>query len=356
VDDINGKGLIPNLIALRLQVCPDERPVLFLTNDRMVRIVANHLDAITPHYRLSWAPSARVVAELLEKSAIQPRCESSGLNYPKSAQLSGLEDMALAAGFEWPRIAKPVRPLSGFKVQVLDTPQAAREFLSRHLENMPILLQEWIPGGDERIYFNAGYYDQGKPLVTFGGRKLRSFPMGHTTVAEPLRDEEVERCAARFFAETGISGPASLELKRDSGGRLWVIEPTVGRTDFWLDLCIQNGVNLPFLEYLHQTGQPLPETVQNDRVAWLNCERDPLALPWFLAHPHWLRSRIRRLRFTYLTLADLRPFWSALRVQAQTFQARLGQFFSKAFLHVTLASLIDLSEYDIYLINSIGLT
>lgn len=330
VDDINSERLIPKLISIRQQISPLERPVLYVSNDRMVRLIAANIDQITPHYRLGWASTAGVVAELLDKTSIEPRCEASGLHYPKSACLAGLGDVDQAEKyFRWPCIVKPVRPLSGFKVQYLETAEEVREFLSRHIEDLPVLIQEWIPGGDECIYFSAGYFHQGERLATFGGRKLRSFPMGHTTVAEPYRDEEVERCADKFFAKTGISSLASLELKRDSAGRLWVIEPTVGRTDFWLDLCVQNGVNFPFINYLQQTGQPIPKTTQQERVIWINSERDSSALAWLLIHLSLVKSRARTLRFSYFDLKDPKPFFYALQIYVKYFFSRVRRSLSK---------------------------
>jgi len=329
VGDINGEGLIKSLVSLRQRVSPDERPVLFLSNDRMVKVVAAHLEEVTRHYRLSWAKSARCVTNLLDKTSIAPQCARAGLSYPKTVCIARLEDIGQAAAdFQWPCIVKPVWPLSGFKAELLETPLDAMDFLSRHANDLPVLLQDWIPGGEGHIYFSAGYYEQGTARVTFGGRKLRSFPMGHTTVAEPCRDEEVERCAASFFADTRISGPASLELKRDSKGQLWVIEPTVGRTDFWLDLCVQNGVNLPFIHYLHQTGQPLPKTSQQSRAIWINSERDTRALPWYFTHLNLARHRLLSLRLSYLAPDDMAPFWVSLRNYTKALPGRLRQLLS----------------------------
>jgi len=317
-DDINGEGLIRNLLALRQTASPGERPVLYLTNDQMVRTVATHIDELAPHYRLSWAPAAQVVAELLDKTSIEAHCVRVGLHYPKTRYIDTLADLVRAkTELRWPWIIKPARPLSGFKVVLVETPAAAREFLASHSEDLPVLAQEWIVGGDECLYFSASYYDRGAPLAHFGGRKLRSHPMGHTTVGEPYFNDDAQRCAAAFFADTGISGFASLELKKDPDGQLWVIEPTVGRTDFWIDLCIQNGVNFPLIKYLHQTGQAVPKLAQLDRVAWLNAQRDPAAPLWYVAHLGLATRYFRHLRFTYFDVDDLRPFLCALLIDAK---------------------------------------
>lgn len=317
VEDINGPGLVGALLHLRDIFKSSCNPVLFLTNDRMIRVVAERAGEVAAAYRLSWEASAKQVADLNSKDLIERRCKEVGLNYPRTVVLERPADvLALGATIRWPQIIKPSRPLSSFKVKVADSWADAAAFLRSRGADFPVLLQEWIPGDDTRIYFSALYLDRGSPLVRFDGRKLRSFPMGHTTVAEPYKNDAVFECARRFFRGSDVSGPASLEMKEDDNGRLWVIEPTVGRTDFWLDLCIANGVNLPVVEYDHQVGEAVsPTHVSNDFV-WINAERDLIALPWYVFHLSSASRFIRRLRFTYFDAHDPQPFFLAMTRRA----------------------------------------
>ena len=135
--------------------------------------------------------------------------------------------------------------------------------------------------------------------------------MGHTTVAEPCEAQDVYETTSRFFSATSISGPASLELKRDQDGALWVIEPTVGRTDFWVQVCISNGVNLPWIEYCDQVGLPIPGTAARKQYLWVNTERDPKAL--LFAAAGMARGSIarRRLVLPYFRAGDFRPVTKA---------------------------------------------
>jgi hypothetical protein len=114
-----------------------------------------------------------------------------------------------------------------------------------------------------------------------------------------------------FFEGLELSGPVSLERKQAPDRRQWVIEPTVGRTDFWAELCVANGVNLPLIEYCSTTGSPIPPAAPCSRNLWLNGERDPGAIPWLLwnAPGHLLGHHLNGV---YFDLADPRPFWVAL--------------------------------------------
>lgn len=312
VPDVNGPDLVDALLELRRTLDFPENPVLFLTNDRMVRVAARHMDTLSRAMRISWAGAANTVFDLTEKTHIESWAKSAGLNYPDSTTLETPEQIAPnLALLDWPRILKPARPLSGFKVKYAASAADASAFLANRAKDFPIVLQRWIPGDDTSIYFCALYLENGRPIARFDGRKLRSFPMGHTTVAEPTTSDVVYEYAARFFRGTGITGPASLEVKIGPDGQPWIIEPTAGRTDFWLDLCIANGVNLPVVEYRHQVTGEHPRTARKRPAVWVNCDRDPLAFAWYLANLHKATRRLRRIRFTFFDIGDPVPFLRA---------------------------------------------
>lgn len=312
VPDINGDGLIDALIALAHELAETARPVLLLTNDRMVETVGRHADTLAQHYRLSWEHAAASLVPLLAKDRIEARCRETGLDYPRSVLVTDFaEAQEKLAPLAFPVIAKPTRPVSAFKTQVSASFAAFLAARTRMEASLPIVVQEFIPGDDTVIHFGALYLDHGKVLARFEGRKLRSQPMGHTTIAVSEPDERVHALALRFFEGLGLSGPVSLELKQDSQGRYWVIEPTVGRTDFWAGLCAANGVDLTLAEYRAQTGQPLPTLSQRRTHLWINGDRDPGALPWLLRHApgQLLRYRIRGV---YASLSDPRPWLLSL--------------------------------------------
>jgi D-aspartate ligase len=220
--------------------------------------------------------------------------------YPRTFVVDSVENASRIVASQYPLIAKPARPLSGFKVRKLDSPADLDDLCASNERDLPFLVQNWIPGGDDAIFFCALFLDRGKVLARFDGHKLRSRPMGHTTIAEPFICQEVYDLTARFFEPLKMSGPVSLELKRDSEGRYWIIEPTVGRTDFWLGVCVANGVNLPHVEYQRAVGAKIDAVIQQDSIIWLNTERDPLALPWYVLRALSGRAKLRRITLPFL--------------------------------------------------------
>lgn len=308
VPDINGAGLIDaldRLVAERPECIGD---VLMLTNDKMVEVVGRHVDLVSRHFKLSWGHAAAALLPLLAKDQIEARCQAVGLNYPASLLLVRFDDASqVLAQLTFPVIAKPTRPVSAFKTQVSASIDAFMAARARMESSMPLLVQEFIPGDDSSIRFGALYLDHGRVLARFEGRKLRSRPMGHTTIAVSEPDDEVHALACRFFEGLDLSGPVSLELKRDPAGNYWVIEPTVGRTDFWAGLCAANGVDLTQIEYAAMTGQGLPDRRQRKTHVWMNGERDPGALAWLLANAPGLMLR-HRLRGVFFSLHDGMPW------------------------------------------------
>lgn len=313
VRDINGSGLIDALNRLASQAPADCRLVLILTNDRMVQVLGERHAALNPRYHLSWAHAAERLLPLLDKGEIEARCQATGLNYPRSAVAPTLAAMPAAISrLKFPVIIKPLRPLSAFKTLIAHTPADLQGHEEKISTSLPVLVQEYIAGDDSQIHFAALCLDHGNILARFEGRKLHSRPLGHTTIGISAPNEEVHQLATRFFAGLALSGPVSLELKRAPDGRYWVIEPTVGRTDFWSGLCAANGVPLAATEFLSITRHNASPAIPSQAVShnWLNTERFPAALPWLLRHHPQLLCR--QTRYTYLDPGDQAPFWHAL--------------------------------------------
>ncbi|OYU65088.1 MAG: FAD-dependent oxidoreductase, partial [Burkholderiales bacterium PBB5] len=127
-----------------------------------------------------------------------------------------------------------------------------------------LIVQEWIQGGDDSIFFCLQYMgSDGAPAASFTGRKLRAWPpqVGGTAscMSAPEHHAELSAMTAQFFRAVGFEGMGSMEYKRDArDGRFYVVEPTVGRTDFQQEVATVNGCNLPWAAYAYELGLPVP--------------------------------------------------------------------------------------------------
>ena len=87
----------------------------------------------------------------------------------------------------------------------------------------------------------------------------------------------------------------------------------LGRTDYWLDCCVANGVNLPAVEYAHQTGGAIPACVQTNGMIWFDTERTPFSYVRFRLGGAQGIDEPWRARFPYWGHGDPKPFYRGVR-------------------------------------------
>lgn len=327
VQDYAAEHLIPDLLAARQALSQHAKVALLAINDRQVEAIARHLPELQSAYCIAWADLAAQILMLQDKNELQAVCERQGLLYPRSVTFHTVDDSAMAAGMHYPLIIKPVRPLSSFKTLLARDADELRLHLKAYGHDLPILCQEYVPGDDRQIYFGALMLDRGRVTGALAGRKIASYPpaRGQTTIAETVDEPEVLRLTEQFFAGLGLSGPVSLELKRGPDGRYWVIEPTVGRTDFWAELCISAGFNQPLMEYQLAIGQPLQAPPALADRLWFDTERDPMAWLALSRSAKSLRPMGKKPAFPYFGHRDGRPAMRSVRKLTRlAFQRLIG--------------------------------
>lgn len=328
VPSLAGPLLVDSLLGLRALFF--EKPVLILTQESAVATVSGARAALEGAYRFA-LPDDALVRRLQDKLAFQEIVENMGLPIPRAARLEGEAGAAELGKLRFPCVLKPATRLAdhGDRLRKAYRVDTACEALRLWQQMKPVaraaIVQEWIEGGDADVYFCLQYRprDGGAPL-SFSGRKLRQWPplVGGTSACVPAPEAEsaLTDLTNRFFSALGYTGLASLELKRDRrDGKLYLIEPTVGRTDHQEEIATLNGVNLPLAAYRDALGlAPLPM-----RAASLWGWRDPVGdakareagsarvpakvplrdaywrasdpLPFLLLHTSGIRRRLKRL-------------------------------------------------------------
>lgn len=323
VQSFSDEHLLPALQSAAVELKNHASVALIAISDRQVAAVARLLNVLPPLYRVSWADRAEALLPLTCKDQLEAVSLRQGLNYPKSTLYTSATLPLPEHGLRYPVILKPVQPLSSFKTLLAQDMNELHQHLSAHRDALPILAQEYVAGGDECIYFGALMLDRGRVLHGMAGRKIASHPpaRGQTTIGETVDAPEVLALTEQFFAGTQLSGPVSLELKRDADGRYWVIEPTVGRTDFWAELCIGAGFNQPLMHWQLACGLPVtPPAGPMQPCVWYDTERDPLAWLRLCWQERRLRPRGARQLFPYYGHGDWRP---VLRAFMRLAQARM---------------------------------
>lgn len=242
------------------------RPVLFLTEENTVAAISRCRDELIPLYRIT-LPSPVVLETLMHKDGFRVVAESSGHLIPRTLRITDLEGVGSLAELRPPLIVKPSFHDSTYastfrKAYRFDRVDEAQALVRQMLGVLPdVVAQEWIEGEDSNIYFCLQFVQRdGEPAASFVGRKLRSWPpkVGGTASCTVAPDaQRLSQTTTRFFREAGVVGLASMEYKRDTrSGRFFMVEPTVGRTDYQEEVATLNGINVPLAAYLAELGLP----------------------------------------------------------------------------------------------------
>lgn len=291
-----------------------DKAVLFPTSDTMVRSIGESWPELEQSFLLSWSSKRNSVLNLLLKTSLPAICSDRKILHPPTLAVTGTEDCeSIADALGFPLLLKPARPLSSFKALLIDSNAELDRVIRTYEKDLPYVAQQWIDGGDDSLYFCSLFLEDGVERAYFCGRKLRSHPrgLGQGTVMTAEENEDVLALSRKFLDGMNWTGPISIEFKRDRSGHYWLIEPNVGRTEYCVDLAIQAGVNLPFIEYCAATGRSCDVVRAKPKpVTWFDTEKDPLCyLKTVTAAPLML---LQRPVFPYLSRGDQRPFRAAI--------------------------------------------
>lgn len=153
--------------------------------------------------------------------------ERAGIPTPSTFFPRSREELAaLSARMQYPCLVKPAfshKWLSAYKNRKLSFVQTPEELVEVGQDAMDkgleILVQEYVPGGDDNIYtFQAYANAEGRVLAGSVRRKLRQYPphFGSGSMAVSVREPRVEELGGRLMESLRFHGIGSVEFKRDS--------------------------------------------------------------------------------------------------------------------------------------------
>jgi predicted ATP-grasp superfamily ATP-dependent carboligase len=325
---LDGPTLVDELLRVRAML--PLSPVLILTQEASVATVSLLRHRLNDCYRFSM-PEDEVMKALLDKLRFQTLAQDFGFPIPKAVRLACEQDEAALGALRFPCVMKPAikDPEYARRFSKAYRVESAAEALAlwRRISAVvgEAILQQWIDGGDADIYFCLQYRPpDGGPATSFVGRKLRQWPLlvGGTAscVPAPEAAAELTRLTDGFFEAVGFSGLGSMEYKRDRrGGAFYMIEPTVGRTDFQEEVATLNGVNIPLAVYRGELGLPPPSLRKGCPCGW----RDPFGDAWARAAAGAPAGRFPvRMRDAYWRAADPGP---GMKLQLEALGRRIDR-------------------------------
>ncbi len=291
---------------------------LFITMDRTVPVVSVHRERLAEHFVFN-LPPAEVIDELMDKARLPGFLERSGSLYPRTLSIRGEGDLGAVAGsVGYPCILKPTERAYGFKAGVANTPaELSALYATARGQAAELVVQRLVQGEDSDVLFCFVYIGRdGQPRAVFSGRKLRQLPRGTgiAASAEGLHDDFLRRESLRLFACAGYRGFGSTEFRRDpASGQYFLIEFTVGRTDYNVGCAIANGVDLPYAGYLDLIGIGglACQDRQDNQRRWVELPRELRAIRQHPDGSRWralARARSPSNAFTVFDAGDPMPW------------------------------------------------
>lgn len=144
-----------------------------------------------------------------------------------------------------------------------------------------VVVQELVPGGGENQLSYAGFWNTGKPVISFTARRLRQYPLdfGYTsTYVETADLHDAREAAESFLRSIDFHGLVEVEFKRDprdGAPKLLDVNP---RPWTWLSLAEAAGIDLGAAIVCTAAGGPMPPMRARSGVAWMFASRDLVAL------------------------------------------------------------------------------
>jgi D-aspartate ligase len=264
-----------------------EKPVLYYCEDSTLRAVSRHREVLGDLFRFR-LPPAELVEDSLDKGRFARLAEKLDLPVPRMAGFSpeaGYDVDRVALRF--PVIAKPLSRVGWFHSALYEQYGQGgkaigipdRDTLARILDlcagaGTAVAVQEMVRGPESNIVSYHCYVGgDGRILGEFTGRKHRTYPnaFGLSSCVEVCDLPEVRDLGRSVVERAGaLCGPLKLDFKRDEGSdRICLLEINT-RYNLWHYPAAVAGVNLPWIAYSDQTGQPAPEGTRPRRdVLWV---------------------------------------------------------------------------------------
>ena len=253
---------------LRFAARQSRPPVLFCGGDWDLLAVSRARDRLADAFRFL-LPSAELVEDLVDKARFSALTDRLGLPSPRTQVLRAGLSRPPALGLPFPVLLKPLTRLDvrwavvageakALEVRTDEALAAAWPRVAR--SGLDVLVQELVPGPEERIESYHAFVDaDGRIAAEFTGQKLRTYPReyGHSTAVEITAATDVRDLGRDVLRAVGLRGVAKVDLKRDPGGGLHLLEVNP-RFTLWNHAGAWAGVNLPAIVYADLVGRPRP--------------------------------------------------------------------------------------------------
>ena len=267
--------------------------ILLPTDDRAAVFIAEHDAELRRSFRLPAQPDTSP-RQLADKLGLYQICRDAGIASPDvNIAASRADVVEFAHRTRFPAVLKlaegtirrqglallaagtPPTSIARTSTELLDLYERVKQY-----EAGPVLLQEYIPAGEDWIV-HSYCNEASEYLVGFTGRKLRSYPPGSggTTFGVCRSNPALLQQAQTLCRKVGYRGILDMDWRldpRDGRYNLLDFNPRLGaQFRLFVD---DHGVDVVRAMHLDLTGRPVPRGVQSEGRAFMAEQFDVLAL------------------------------------------------------------------------------
>jgi predicted ATP-grasp superfamily ATP-dependent carboligase len=281
------------------------RALLIPTSDVGAMLVAEHSESLAEKYIFPRQP-AGLVKSLCSKRDLYYLAKRCAVPTPEAAfPVSRTDVLDFISQARFPILVKPIYNLvPGLKPWRMILVHSPQELMALYdsIDNQSrhnVMLQEYIPGGDEMTWTFNGYFDtHGDCLAACTGRKLRNFPayFGQASLAVCANNDHVKNATVEFMRRIGYVGALDLGYRYDTRDGSYKVNDVNPRIGAMFRLFVDaNGVDVVRTLYWDLTGQTVEMSAAPEGRKWIVEDFDLAAAFRYwrdrkLTVVEWLRS------------------------------------------------------------------
>ncbi|MCR8915824.1 hypothetical protein FDP08_03395 [Marinobacter panjinensis] len=254
------------------------KPVVYTGGDLDIGLLARVWETVK-----DWvvAPNDPVLSDrLTDKKTQLDKVAAAGVTVPQSHVIESMSDLdAVIADFRFPVICKPTELVKKGSFIGKTFVAGSDLELRKRMDQLffgngraSVLLQEFVPGGDECILFTMASCDEsGNIRSAVTGRKLTDDGRGCIGLGETTYNPKLESASGKAFRALGTGGILAVEFKaHDVTGDLYYIESNL-RAENCGSLAKAAGVNLSASTFLYAIGYPnLYSPLGHRKATWMD--------------------------------------------------------------------------------------
>ena len=255
------------------------KPVLVPTSDAMAMFVASHSERLGEWFRFP-VLSPELAQSLCNKKEMFFLAKKLGVPapntfFPESRQ----EVLRFSKEARFPIIMKPIETIKAnhrsFQKTIVGSAEAliAKYDVMEIAESPNLMLQEYIPGGEDANWMFNGYFGaQSRCLFGITGQKIRQYRAyaGITSLGACVANPRLHEITTRWMAAIGYRGILDIGYRydaRDDQYKVFDVNPRLGCT-FRLFVS-DSGMDVARAQYLDLTGQPVGAGQPREGRKWV---------------------------------------------------------------------------------------